>query len=164
MHRVGDKNDSSLVSKVCARLAAMMRSPAFASTDKLPPERILAEQLGVSRTVMREATKRLESQGASPDEAPLELSEKRKPTASTQGFCSQSRQATAMSPRKKCVPTSGMPTRTCARQRKQNDAPRFYTSVHGAYQLRGVRNPRVACGGFQRRSRADSQRALLGVP
>ena len=63
MHRIGDKNDSSLVSKVCARLAAMMRSPAFASTDKLPPERILAEQLGVSRTVMREATKRLESQG-----------------------------------------------------------------------------------------------------
>ena len=63
MHWIGGKNESSLVSKVCARLAAMMRSPAFTLTDKLPPERILAEQLGVSRTVMREATKRLESQG-----------------------------------------------------------------------------------------------------
>lgn len=63
MHRIGSKNDSSLVSKVCARLAVMMRSRAFTATDKLPPERILAEQLGVSRTVMREATKRLESQG-----------------------------------------------------------------------------------------------------
>ena len=63
MHWIGGKNESSLVSKVCARLAAMMRSPAFTSTDKLPPERILAERLGVSRTVMREATKRLESQG-----------------------------------------------------------------------------------------------------
>jgi GntR family transcriptional repressor for pyruvate dehydrogenase complex len=63
MHRFGANNDSSLVSKVCTRLAAMMRSPAFTATDKLPPERILAQKLGVSRTVMREATKRLESQG-----------------------------------------------------------------------------------------------------
>ena len=63
MHRIGANNDSSLVSKVCTRLAAMMRSPAFTATDRLPPERILAQKLGVSRTVMREATKRLESQG-----------------------------------------------------------------------------------------------------
>lgn len=41
----------------------MLRGTAQGQANRLPPERLLAEQLGVSRTVMREATKRLESQG-----------------------------------------------------------------------------------------------------
>ncbi len=45
------------------RLAGMLENAAQMNAGRLPPERLLAEQLGVSRTVMREATKRLESQG-----------------------------------------------------------------------------------------------------
>lgn len=52
---------ASLVEEVSQRLAAeLRRSP---QSEWLPPERTLAEQLGVSRTVVREATKRLEQQG-----------------------------------------------------------------------------------------------------
>lgn len=63
MNQLRDRSQSTLVSKVCTRLAGMLQAAAQADAGRLPPERILAEQLGVSRTVMREATKRLESQG-----------------------------------------------------------------------------------------------------
>lgn len=63
MRRSSEKGDSTLVSKVCTRLAGMLQGAAQSDVGRLPPERMLAEQLGVSRTVMREATKRLESQG-----------------------------------------------------------------------------------------------------
>ncbi len=56
----------SLVEKVCDRLAELVREISPGSPDKsgfLPTERALASQLGVSRSVVREATKRLEQQG-----------------------------------------------------------------------------------------------------
>lgn len=52
---------STLVEEVSSRLAHELRHKN--SEEWLPPERALAEQLGVSRTVVREATKRLELQG-----------------------------------------------------------------------------------------------------
>lgn len=48
---------------VCQRLATEIRAERNGGDGWLPPERQLAEQLGVSRTVIREATKRLELQG-----------------------------------------------------------------------------------------------------
>ncbi len=51
----------SLVEEVSSRLAGELRSTR--AGEWLPPERELAVQLGVSRTVIREATKRLELQG-----------------------------------------------------------------------------------------------------
>lgn len=52
---------STLVEEVSQRLARELRREK--SAEWLPPERELATQLGVSRTVIREATKRLELQG-----------------------------------------------------------------------------------------------------
>lgn len=50
----------SLVEKMCERLAAIVRG---APGGWLPTERELSAQFGVSRNVVREATKRLEAQG-----------------------------------------------------------------------------------------------------
>lgn len=50
----------SLVAKVCERLAGIARDDA---DGWLPTERQLSAQLGVSRSVVREAAKRLETQG-----------------------------------------------------------------------------------------------------
>jgi len=57
------KPSHSLVEQVCTRLARQLRDEADSGDGKLPPERLMAERLGVSRTVLREATKRLELQG-----------------------------------------------------------------------------------------------------
>ena len=57
------KPTPSLVEQVCARLARQLRDEVESGDDRLPPERLMAERLGVSRTVLREATKRLELQG-----------------------------------------------------------------------------------------------------
>jgi len=57
------KSAPSLVEQVCSRLARQLRDEAGTGDGKLPPERLMAERLGVSRTVLREATKRLELQG-----------------------------------------------------------------------------------------------------
>jgi GntR family transcriptional repressor for pyruvate dehydrogenase complex len=54
---------SSLVEGVCQQLAGLIRGDHSGAERWLPAERSLAEQLGVSRTVVREATKRLEQQG-----------------------------------------------------------------------------------------------------
>ncbi|MCB1209104.1 MAG: FadR family transcriptional regulator [Verrucomicrobiales bacterium] len=54
---------TSLVEGVCQQLADLIREPSSDEERWLPGERSLAEQLGVSRTVVREATKRLEQQG-----------------------------------------------------------------------------------------------------
>ncbi len=55
---------SSLVEGVCEQLATHIRSEPVTTEERwLPAERALAEQLGVSRSVVREATKRLEQQG-----------------------------------------------------------------------------------------------------
>lgn len=53
----------SLVEKVCQSLAAIARRDVAEDENWLPTERELASQLGVSRSVVREATKRLEQQG-----------------------------------------------------------------------------------------------------
>lgn len=53
----------SLVEKVCQSLAAIARRDRADEENWLPTERELASQLGVSRSVVREATKRLEQQG-----------------------------------------------------------------------------------------------------
>lgn len=57
------KPTPSLVEQVCTRLARQLRDEVDSGDGKLPPERLMAERLGVSRTVLREATKRLELQG-----------------------------------------------------------------------------------------------------
>lgn len=48
---------------VCTRLSEIIRNEQTRGDGWLPPERELAEKLGVSRPVVREATKRLELQG-----------------------------------------------------------------------------------------------------
>ncbi len=53
----------SLVEKVCQSLASLARRAPDDENAWLPTERELATQLGVSRSVVREATKRLEQQG-----------------------------------------------------------------------------------------------------
>jgi GntR family transcriptional repressor for pyruvate dehydrogenase complex len=54
---------TSLVESVCEQLAGLIRGGSADEERWLPAERSLAEKLGVSRTVVREATKRLEQQG-----------------------------------------------------------------------------------------------------
>jgi DNA-binding FadR family transcriptional regulator len=54
---------ASLVESVCQQLAELIRGGSAEEERWLPGERSLAEKLGVSRTVVREATKRLEQQG-----------------------------------------------------------------------------------------------------
>ncbi|RFC45673.1 MAG: GntR family transcriptional regulator, transcriptional repressor for pyruvate dehydrogenase complex [Verrucomicrobia bacterium] len=54
---------ASLVERVCQQLAALIRGSEDDGERWLPSERSLAAKLGVSRTVVREATKRLEQQG-----------------------------------------------------------------------------------------------------
>lgn len=54
---------TSLVERVCQQLAELIRGTSTEEERWLPAERSLAEKLGVSRTVVREATKRLEQQG-----------------------------------------------------------------------------------------------------
>jgi len=53
----------SLVDAVCQRLAGLARSGQEGDDGWLPTERELSVQLGVSRSVVREAAKRLELQG-----------------------------------------------------------------------------------------------------
>ena len=53
----------SLVEKVCAQLARIIRRDQQEDDGSLPTERELSAQLGVSRSVVREATTRLESLG-----------------------------------------------------------------------------------------------------
>ncbi|MCE2695349.1 MAG: FadR/GntR family transcriptional regulator [Verrucomicrobiota bacterium] len=57
------KPQRSLVEEVCARIASEIRDEITVGDGWLPPERDLALKLGVSRPVVREATKRLELQG-----------------------------------------------------------------------------------------------------
>lgn len=52
-----------LAEQVATLLEAEIRSGRMTAGDKLPTERLLAEQLGVSRTVLREAVSRLKSSG-----------------------------------------------------------------------------------------------------
>jgi GntR family transcriptional repressor for pyruvate dehydrogenase complex len=53
----------SLVETVCQRLAGLIRDQPNSAGSRLPTERDLAARLGVSRSVVREAAKRLEQQG-----------------------------------------------------------------------------------------------------
>lgn len=52
-----------LMEELCLELAEKIRTAVYPAGKWLPPERSLAERLGVSRTALREALKRLESQG-----------------------------------------------------------------------------------------------------
>ncbi|HEY1173874.1 MAG TPA: FadR/GntR family transcriptional regulator [Verrucomicrobiae bacterium] len=54
---------ASLVEEVCRQISGQIHDDAFSKDGWLPAERELAERLGVSRPVVREATKRLELQG-----------------------------------------------------------------------------------------------------
>lgn len=54
---------TTLVDQVCSTLAQELRAELEHGDGWLPPEREMALKLGVSRTVLREATKRLELQG-----------------------------------------------------------------------------------------------------
>jgi DNA-binding FadR family transcriptional regulator len=60
----GDQAARNRVSdQVLAQLVSMIVSGECAPGQKLPPERALAERLGVNRTTLREALRRLESMG-----------------------------------------------------------------------------------------------------
>lgn len=65
MNLISLERPASLVETVCQQLAKLIRGePTHDENDRwLPGERSLAEKLGVSRSVVREATKRLEQQG-----------------------------------------------------------------------------------------------------
>ncbi|MBX7207231.1 MAG: FCD domain-containing protein [Verrucomicrobiaceae bacterium] len=65
MNLVSLERPASLVETVCQQLAKLIRGKHSEDEDDrwLPGERSLAEKLGVSRSVVREATKRLEQQG-----------------------------------------------------------------------------------------------------
>jgi len=54
---------TKLYEEISAQLVSHIHSGHFKPGDKLPPERTLAEQLGVSRTAIREALRSLESMG-----------------------------------------------------------------------------------------------------
>lgn len=57
------RRTASRVEEVCERLCTIIRNAPENGDFWLSPERTLAEELGVSRTVVREATKRLEQRG-----------------------------------------------------------------------------------------------------
>jgi GntR family transcriptional repressor for pyruvate dehydrogenase complex len=59
--RISDK--VALVDRVVQYLEEMIMNGNLATDDKLPPERELAEQLGVSRTVIRESLRILRAKG-----------------------------------------------------------------------------------------------------
>ena len=63
MNIIALERPASLVERVCQQLAELIRGSSAEEERWLPGERSLAEKLGVSRTVVREATKRLEQQG-----------------------------------------------------------------------------------------------------
>ena len=54
---------STRVEVVCRELAAQIIAESYPVGSWLPSERKLSEQMGVSRTVMREATRQLQSEG-----------------------------------------------------------------------------------------------------
>ena len=57
------RESATLSERVCQRLEQAILEHKFKPNEKLPPECELAESFGVSRTVIREAIKRLESLG-----------------------------------------------------------------------------------------------------
>ena len=61
--KLSSLKSSTLVDQVCSALAQELRSEIEQGDGWLPPEREMALKLGVSRTVLREAAKRLELQG-----------------------------------------------------------------------------------------------------
>lgn len=52
-----------LTASVAEELLSLMRRRAFRDGTRLPPERLLAEQMGVSRSSVRDAVARLEALG-----------------------------------------------------------------------------------------------------
>jgi GntR family transcriptional repressor for pyruvate dehydrogenase complex len=56
-------NEDRLYQEVVRQIEDRILRGALKPGDMLPPERVMAEQIGVSRTVIREATKALELQG-----------------------------------------------------------------------------------------------------
>ena len=58
--KIGNEQLSSKAHKV---LLSMLREGAFDKTGRLPPEEILAQKLGISRTVVRDVLAALESEG-----------------------------------------------------------------------------------------------------
>src|SRR5690348_11409090 len=64
MDRLQPVRPVTVFDSVFDQLSALLASGAFASGDRLPSERELAEQLHVSRPSMREALEALRAQGA----------------------------------------------------------------------------------------------------
>jgi GntR family transcriptional regulator, transcriptional repressor for pyruvate dehydrogenase complex len=61
--RQGARDDRALSERITARISDEIISGALKPGDRLPPERQLAEQFGVSRTVIRDAVKTLSGRG-----------------------------------------------------------------------------------------------------
>lgn len=57
------RRDGSLVDSATETIRSRILQAQYAAGDRLPPERVLVEELGVSRTVLREALSSLEALG-----------------------------------------------------------------------------------------------------
>ena len=62
-HTSPGRRDGSLVEAATDAIRAQILQGTFTAGDRLPPERVLVEELGVSRTVLREALSSLEALG-----------------------------------------------------------------------------------------------------
>jgi DNA-binding FadR family transcriptional regulator len=58
----GKFSRDSLASKVAGRITELIKDQQLQPGDRLPPERILAELMGVSRPIIRSAMKMLSKQ------------------------------------------------------------------------------------------------------
>jgi GntR family transcriptional repressor for pyruvate dehydrogenase complex len=62
-HNVGGHRNGSLVDSATEAIRSQILLEKFAAGERLPPERVLVNELGVSRTVLREALSSLEALG-----------------------------------------------------------------------------------------------------
>ena len=79
-------------------LLAYISKKGFSVGDKLPPERELAEQLGISRNSLREALKVLEASTSSSRRSSTAISSRRSATAAAFSFGRKIRSPTTAAP------------------------------------------------------------------
>ena len=60
---MADNRKGKLYEEIAAQMMEQIRSGALRPGDRLPPERTLAEEYGVSRTAIREALRSMEMMG-----------------------------------------------------------------------------------------------------
>ncbi|MGH2350143.1 MAG: FadR/GntR family transcriptional regulator [Chloroflexota bacterium] len=80
------RRQTNLADQVAASLEALISDGHVAPGEKLPPERVLCEQFGVSRTALREAVRSLAAKGLVEGRAGGGTRVRRPTTASVQGL------------------------------------------------------------------------------